>query len=77
VPTAPGALLIAMVRLTGLFYRLLRRKPPASAAGIRFLQRRGAYSIAKAQRLLGYTPKIGLEQGMRGVAAELERLRAS
>jgi len=77
VPTAPGWLLIAMLDALAWACRLLRRKPPASAAGIRFLQRRGRYSIAKAQRMLGYAPRIGLAEGMRGVAAELDLLRPS
>jgi len=77
VPAAPGWLLIAMLDAMAWACRLLRRKPPASAAGIRFLQRRGAYSIAKAQRVLGYVPAVTLEQGMRGVATELDLLRPS
>lgn len=71
VPTAPGALLIAVVGLLAWLYRLLGRKPPASAAGIHFLRRRGAYSIEKARRRLGYEPAVSLEEGMRGVAREL------
>ncbi len=71
VPTAPGGLLIALVGLLAGLYRLMGRKPPASAAGIHFLRRRGAYSIDKARRMLGYVPRITLEEGMRGVAAEL------
>lgn len=77
VPAAPGWLLIALLDALGWGCRLLRRKPPASAAGIRFLQRRGRYSIAKAQRVLGYAPAISLEDGMRGVAAELGLLKPS
>jgi len=71
VPTAPGALLLAGVAVLAWGYRLLGRKPPASAAGIHFLRRRGAYSIDKARRLLGYAPAVSLEEGMRGVARDL------
>ena len=71
VPTAPGGLLIALVGLLAGLYRLVGRKPPASAAGIHFLRRRGAYSIDKARRVLGYVPRITLEAGMREVAREL------
>jgi nucleoside-diphosphate-sugar epimerase len=46
---------------------LLGRKPPASAAAIRFLMRRGRCSIDEARRVLGYAPRIALEQGMRAV----------
>lgn len=71
VPTAPGALLLAGVAVLAWGYRLLGRKPPASAAGIHFLRRRGVYSIDKARRLLGYAPAVSLEEGMRGVARDL------
>ncbi|MDM4769518.1 NAD(P)-dependent oxidoreductase [Solimonas sp. SE-A11] len=71
VPTAPGGLLIALVGTLAWLYRLAGRKPPASAAGIHFLRRRGAYSIDKARRVLGYAPRVTLEEGMRGVATQL------
>ncbi|WP_162932464.1 NAD-dependent epimerase/dehydratase family protein [Solimonas sp. K1W22B-7] len=73
VPTAPGALLIALVGALAWGYRLFGRKPPASAAGIHFLRRRGAYSIDKARRQLGYVPKVSLEQGMAEIARERRR----
>ena len=46
---------------------------PASAAAIRFLRRRGAYSIAKARTELGYSPRVTLEQGMQRIALERRR----
>ena len=72
VPTAPGGLLILLVGVLAGLYRLFGRKPPASAAGIHFLRRRGAYSVEKARRVLGYAPRISLEEGMRGVARDLK-----
>jgi nucleoside-diphosphate-sugar epimerase len=65
--SAPAWLLMAMIGAAAAAARLLGRKPPASAAAIRFLMRRGRYSIDKARRVLGYAPRIALEQGMRAV----------
>ncbi|MGI8580354.1 MAG: NAD-dependent epimerase/dehydratase family protein, partial [Solirubrobacteraceae bacterium] len=35
-----------------------------NATTMRYLARRGTYSIEKARRVLGYEPRIGLEEGM-------------
>ncbi|MDD3763635.1 MAG: NAD-dependent epimerase/dehydratase family protein [Nevskiales bacterium] len=71
--SVPSWLLLPLIGGVGVAYRLFGRKPPASTAAIRFLMRRGAYSIDKARRVLGYVPRITLEQGMRSIAAELGR----
>jgi len=36
-----------------------------SGGTVRMLARRGTYSIDKARRLLGYEPKVDLDEGMR------------
>jgi nucleoside-diphosphate-sugar epimerase len=36
-----------------------------SAASIDYIAKRGGYSIEKARRVLGYEPKLDLEEGMR------------
>ena len=69
VATLPAWLLVPMIALLALACRLIGRKPPATPQAIRFLQRRGMYSIAKAQRQLGYAPRIALAQGMAEIAA--------
>ena len=69
VPMLPGWMLQVMVGVMALLYRLVGRKPPATPAAIAFLRRRGAYSIDKARRVLGYAPRISLHAGM----AEIER----
>lgn len=66
----PAWLLRPLVGAMAGLYRLLGRKPPASAAGLEFLLRRGRYSIAKAQRVLGYQPRIGLQEGMDAIERE-------
>lgn len=43
--------------------------PPITRSAIRFLTRRGSYSIARARHELGYAPRIGLEEGVARVGA--------
>lgn len=38
---------------------------------VRYLSRRGSYSIAKARRVLGYEPRVRLDEGMRRTEAWL------
>ncbi len=73
VKTLPAGLLMALIGLMAGAYALIGQKPPASAAAIRFLRRRGAYSIAKARTELGYSPRVTLEQGMQRIALERRR----
>jgi nucleoside-diphosphate-sugar epimerase len=39
---------------------------------MKFLLRKHRYSIAKAQRLLGYTPRIRLSEGMAELLADAQ-----
>jgi nucleoside-diphosphate-sugar epimerase len=71
VPTLPAWLMVPMIALLALACRLIGRKPPATPQAIRFLRRRGAYSIDKARRVLGYEPRVGLDDGMREIEARL------
>jgi len=52
-------------------FRFAGKKPPVSPAGIDFLARTGRYSIAKARRVLGYEPRITLDEGMQEIARRL------
>ncbi len=65
--SAPSWLLMGLIGVLAAGARVLGRKPPASAAAIRFLMRRGRYSIDKAQRVLGYVPRIDLDSGLRAL----------
>ncbi len=76
VKTLSAGLLMALIGMMAAAYALIGQKPPANAAAIRFLRRRGAYSIAKAQADLGYMPRITLEQGMQAIAAEQRSARS-
>ena len=52
-------------------HRLLRRENEMSANAVAYLSRRGTYSIEKARRVLGYEPRIGLDEGFRRTKAWL------
>lgn len=66
VPRLPRAAMLAaagaQAGLAGRFGRTTELTP----AAVRYLaDRRGTYSIAKATRLLGWQPQVGLDEGMR------------
>lgn len=67
----PAPLLIALVGIMEAAAGLLGQSPPASRAGIRFLQRRHRYSTEKARNMLGYRPRISLDDGMADIAQRL------
>lgn len=46
---------------------LLRTSTEANPTSVRYLCRTGTYSIDKARRILGYDPKVDLDEGMRRV----------
>jgi nucleoside-diphosphate-sugar epimerase len=71
VPRLPAGVLKRMLQITEWVLKPLGIKPPARAAAVQFLNRRNRISIDKAARQLGYVPRIGLEAGMRGIAAAL------
>ena len=61
VPRVPRSL---MLRATAAANRV-GLLPELSPAGVRYLaDRRGTYSIAKAERLLGWRPQVALDEGM-------------
>ena len=49
----------------GRIEKALGRDTEMSSASIDYIAKRGGYSIEKARRVLGYEPKVGLEEGMR------------
>lgn len=66
--SVPSWLLLGAFSVVAPAFELVGREPPARADAIRYLLRPHAYSIERAQRVLGYRPLISLEEGMRGVA---------
>ncbi|HZO58850.1 MAG TPA: NAD-dependent epimerase/dehydratase family protein [Solirubrobacterales bacterium] len=59
VPVAPTPVVIAMAATLG------RTSDEVTPDGVRYLARKGTYSIQKARSLLGYEPAVGLDEGMR------------
>ena len=55
---------IALVGAVGAVERALGRSSELSAATAGMMLRRGTYSIAKAQQMLGYQPLVDLDTGM-------------
>lgn len=53
--------------------KLFRKKADILPESIDFMTRPYAYSIAKAQELLNYTPKVDLEEGLRRTQEWLEK----
>lgn len=67
VPALPTGAVLGLLKLSQPYWRWRGEKPPASPTATRFLLRRHRYSIAKAERLLGYVPRIPLDEGMAAI----------
>jgi nucleoside-diphosphate-sugar epimerase len=61
----PTSLAVAAASAAGAGERLRRRRTEINAASMLYLARPGGYSIEKARRLLGYEPRVDLDEGMR------------
>jgi len=74
LPSAPGTLVRRGFSLAGRAGALMGLRLPVSPAAVDFVCRPHPYSIDRARRVLGYEPRISLDQGM----AEVEHaLRAA
>jgi nucleoside-diphosphate-sugar epimerase len=71
VPSAPTPVVAAAADVIALTSRLRRRETEISRSAARYLSRSGTYSIAKARRLIGFEPRIDLDEGMRRTEAWL------
>jgi nucleoside-diphosphate-sugar epimerase len=69
----PTSVAIALAEPAGRLERLRGRRSELNAISMRYLARPGTYSIDKARRVLGYEPRVGLEEGMRLTEAWLRR----
>jgi nucleoside-diphosphate-sugar epimerase len=67
IPVAPTTVVIALAATIG---RLLG-DGDVSPDAVRYIARRGGYSIEKARTVLGYRPSVDLVEGMRGTEAWL------
>lgn len=75
IPLLPTWALAGFLLASKPIWALRKLAPPASAEGIRFLLRRNRYSIAKARTVLGYEPRISLEQGMQDIQMQRQHSR--
>ncbi len=65
VPTVPTRVALAAAGLQSGFARARGSDSELTPHGVRYLAlRRGTYGIAKAQTLLGWTPRVSLAEGM-------------
>jgi len=64
VPVAPTRLLLAYAGLAELGARARGSSPAVTRAALRYLCRRAAYSTAQARSVLGWEPRVDLDEGM-------------
>jgi nucleoside-diphosphate-sugar epimerase len=63
-PCLPTALAVPLASAAGAIARRRGQVSEANASTMRYLTRPSTYSIAKARRVLGYEPKVSLDEGM-------------
>jgi nucleoside-diphosphate-sugar epimerase len=63
-PVMPTPVALALTAVADRAARAARRPSEINPVAVRYLARTGTYSIAKARRLLGYQPAVGLDEGM-------------
>lgn len=71
----PTPVALAGASVAGTVARLRGQRSEINSASMRYLARRGTYSIEKARRLLGYEPAVTLDEGMRRTEAWLREQR--
>jgi nucleoside-diphosphate-sugar epimerase len=64
-PVAPTPVAVAVAEVLGRVTRALGQPSEASAATMRMLAATGTISIDKARLVLGYEPRVSLDEGMR------------
>lgn len=60
-----------LAKIAAVVQRALGRQSEAGPEALALLTKPGTFSIAKARRMLGYEPKVSLEEGMRRTEAWL------
>ena len=63
-PVLPTPAAMGLVALNEVGSRVAAVATEVNRVSMRYLAREGTYSIDKARRVLGYEPKIGLDEGM-------------
>jgi nucleoside-diphosphate-sugar epimerase len=64
-PVLPRPLLTAVAAADEVFARVTGRAPTATRWAVSYLSRRHAYRASRAQEILGWHPRIDLDEGMR------------
>ena len=64
VPVAPTPVAAGLAAAASAAARVRRAETEVNVAAVRYLARTGTYSIERARSVLGYSPSIGLDQGM-------------
>lgn len=65
VPTAPTKVAARLAGAVELYGKARRHQTEVNPSAVAYLCRTGTYSIASARELIGYEPKVGLDEGMR------------
>jgi nucleoside-diphosphate-sugar epimerase len=74
VPAVPTAVALAGAALQSRIACARRTVNEVTPSGVRYLAlRRGTYAITKARELLGWSPRVGLEEGMARTEAWLRQ----
>ena len=71
VPTVPTVVLKSFLTLAGPAWKLMGSEPPATPEALQFLLRKHNVSSEKARTMLGFRPRLNLEDGMAQVHDEL------
>jgi nucleoside-diphosphate-sugar epimerase len=71
LPSAPGALVRRGFALAGRAGAQIGIRLPVSSAAVDFVSRPHPYSIARVRRVLGYEPRVSLDQGMTDIERAL------
>jgi nucleoside-diphosphate-sugar epimerase len=74
LPTVPGWLTIFARTAPARVARQALRRPPIGPWSLHFRRNPSQFSVAKAQRLLGYVPAVDLDEGMRRTEAWLRQV---
>lgn len=69
--TVPTPVAVGFAALVSTIARVRGRQTEVNPTTVRYLARTGGYSSAKAQRLIGYAPRVDLDEGMRRTEAWL------
>jgi nucleoside-diphosphate-sugar epimerase len=69
VPALPTPLLLAFATVDEAVARARGRAPTATRWAVRYLSRRATYRASRAQEVLGWHPRVDLDEGMRRTEA--------